>query len=121
MTVENRSDFVDLNEFTFNWTLAGKTGVEKSAGAPGAKGKLAIPVTGDVAGKSLEIRITGPRGFMVDAYRFTIGGEKIEMPSPVRAPTPLELKQDAQTITIIGKDFHYTLDAATGQLRTGRG
>ncbi len=94
LTVENRSDFVDLNEFTFNWTLAGKTGVEKSAGAPGAKGKLAIPVTGDVAGKSLEIRITGPRGFMVDAFIASLSAaKKIEMPlSPVEGTDATGIK-----------------------------
>jgi len=120
LTVENRSDFANLSEFAFAWTLGGQTGVAKTTADPGAQGTLTIPTTGDLAGKELEIRVTSPRGFMVDAYRFMIGGENIAAPPPLRPAGALELQQDATTITVGGKNFSYVFDAATGQLRTGR-
>ena len=120
LTVENRSDFSDLSEFGFAWTLAGQSGSVKTLGAPGTKGTLVIPVAVATAGKVLEIRVTGPRGFMVDAYRFTIGGDKIPVPPGPSPVPPLELQSNAQTLAITGKNFRYTIDAVTGQLQSAR-
>ena len=120
LTIENRSDFANLDEFKFAWTLARKSGVAKTSAAPGQTGVLTIPVARGMIGKSLEIRVTGPRGFMVDAYRFTIGGEKLETPPPLRSTGELKLVQDADTISIAGNGFQYVFDAASGQLRQMR-
>lgn len=58
-----------------------------------------------MTGKPLELRITNPRGFMVDAYCFTIGGERMEAPPPARTAGALQLQRDAATITIGGNGF----------------
>jgi len=117
LTVENRSDFADLNEMRFDWRLAGESGSAAAEGAPGQKGILEIPAKGgDLAGKDLEIRITGPRGFQVDAYSFTIGDKSVSAPQPQRHASALTLNRDAATVTVSGADFAYAIDAATGQL-----
>ncbi len=119
LTVENRDDFANLNEFKFAWTLAGNSGISMSSAEPGKTGDLTIPATRDLLGKALEIHVTGPRGFMVDAYRFVLGGEKDEVPPPLRKAGNLELVKHGATIAIQGDGFRYVLDAVTGQLRQG--
>jgi len=117
LTVENRSDFANLNEMRFDWKLAGESGIAAAHGAPGQKAVLEIPAKGgDLAGRDLEIRISGPRGFLVDAYRFAIGGKPDSAPPPPRHAAPLTLTRDAKTITVGGAGFAYVIDAATGQL-----
>lgn len=120
LTVQNRSDFANLEEFKFAWTLAGKSGTAKASAIPGQSGVLTIPVTGDANGKLLEIRVTGPRGFMVDAYRFVIGGEKMETPPPLRMAGELKLVQDAKTISVSGNGFQFVFGADSGQLQMAR-
>ena len=117
LTVDNRSDFADLSEMHFAWKLAGQSGVGAAKAAPGQKGTLEIPVkAADLADKDLEIRVTNPRGFLVDACRFTIGGQSVSVPSPLRPASTLKLAQDARTITVTGKGFSYVIDAVTGKL-----
>jgi hypothetical protein len=121
LTVENRSDFANLSEMRFDWKLAWKSGMAKVEATPGQKGILVIPAKiRDLAGEELEINITGPRGFMVDRYRFIIGGEPRVVPAPLRKPGALELIQDAREIAIIGKGFKYLIDVASGQLKSGK-
>ena len=121
LTVENRSYFANLDEFKFTWTLGGKSGIAKTAAAPGHVGVLALPISGEMTGKSLEIRVTGPRGFMVDTCRFTIGNDgKNEAPPPLHKAGELKLVQDSNTISVSGDGFQYVFDAATGQLRQAR-
>jgi len=74
----------------------------------------------DLSGRELEITITGPRGFRVDAYRFTLGGEAVRGPAPLRKTGPLELTQDPTNITVSGIGFKYLIDAVTGQLKAGK-
>ena len=117
LTIENRSDFADLNEMRFDWKLAEESGTATTEGAPGQKEILEIPVKGtDLSGKILDIRITGPRGFIVDAYHFTIGGENNSMPPPLRSMDTLQITQNASAIRVSGNGFAYLVDATTGQL-----
>lgn len=118
LIVENRSDFTDLREMRFVWKLAGRSGVAKTEGEPGGKGILEIPSVKSLPlGGELEIKVVGPRGFMVDAYRFTLGGESASIPSPPRPASPLKLTQDNQVIRIDGNGFAYLVDAVSGQFR----
>ena len=119
LTVENRSDFADLNEMRFNWTLAGVSGESKAQAAPGMKGTLEIPVTGAVAGSELELHVIGPRGFEVDAYSWRLGEGAAVVPPPLRPAGALTLKRTDGEIAILGKDFSYTLDAASGLIKAG--
>jgi hypothetical protein len=119
LTVENRDDFANLSEFKFAWTLADHPGIAMISAEPGKTGVLTIPATRDLLGKALEIRVIGPRGFLVDAYDFVLGGEKHAVPPPLRKAGPVELVKDTTTIAIRGSGFRYVLDAVTGQLRQG--
>jgi beta-galactosidase len=119
LTVENRSYFADLSEFSFAWTLGSQSGTATASAPPGQSATLSIPAPANAAGKELEVRVTGPRHFMVDAYRFTIGDEKAEIPPPLRPTGTLQLHQDSGAITVTGEGFRYTFDAATGLLRQG--
>ena len=120
LTVENRSEFANLDEFKFAWTLAGKSGMATASAAPGQSGVFNIPMTSGQDGQLLEIRVTDPRGFMVDAYRFTLGGEKMGTPPPLRGGGPLKLVQDGRTISVSGNGFEYIFGTDSGQLQSAR-
>jgi beta-galactosidase len=121
LTVENRSDFANLDEMRFDWKLAWKSGRTKVEAAPGQKGILVVPAKfRDLAGEVLEISVTGPRGFTVDRYRYIIGGEALVAPAPMRKLGSLELTQATNEIAISGKGFKYLIDSASGQLKAGK-
>lgn len=120
LTVENRSDFADLREMRFAWTLAGASGQAAAEAAPGQKTTLQIVPQRATAGQTLEIHITGPRGFEVDAYRFILGEGPAALPAPLRQPGSLTLTQTPRELTVAGTEFAYVLDASTGQLKSGK-
>ncbi len=123
LTVENRSDFANLNEFTFVYNILNSIGsIKATDAAPGQKGSLSIPSLNAARGQTLTVYVKSPRGFMVDAYNFALPSA---VPSPAqcrRCPhrRHWNCNKNAQAITITGHGFRYTLDAATGQLREGR-
>jgi beta-galactosidase len=120
LTVENRSDCANLSEFSFDWTIAGESGVARTAAEPGQRGILEIPASRNLAGRELELRVTGPRGFLVDAYRFSLGGESTPTPPPSHELGSLELVQDAHTISVNGNAFCYVFATGSGQLLQAR-
>ena len=117
MKVENRSDFADLNEMQFNWKIAGESGLAAVTAPPGQQGILEIPIKqSGLVGKELEIKVHGPRKFMVDAYRYTLGGASPATPPPLRPAGTLKLTRNAQTIRVAGDGFSYVMDTRRGQL-----
>ena len=114
--VENRHFFSDLRELRFEWMCAGQSGaVTSSAIAPGGKGKLLVPLAGNVDGKTLELKAFSPLGFMVDAWRFTIGTAKPAL-LPVKNDK-VTLAQTAETIIVQCGAARWVLDAKTGLIQ----
>lgn len=115
--VENRHFFSDLRELRFEWKCAGQSGtVANVAVAPGSKGGLLVPLADqNVDGKTLELKAFSPLGFMVDAWRFTIGTAKHSLP-PVKS-SKVTLAQTAETITVRCGDARWVLDAKTGLIQ----
>ena len=115
--VENRHFFSDLKELRFEWSFNGQSGtVANVAVAPGRKGELLVPLAGaNPDGKTLELKAFSPLGFMVDAWRFTVGTAKPMLP-PTKS-NPVTLANTSETHTVQCGDEQWVLDAKTGMIQ----
>jgi hypothetical protein len=120
LQVENRHDFTDLRECRVEWRLGDEKGLAEIAVPPRGTGILEVrPGTPDAAGKALRIDVTGPRGFLVDSFEIAVGDVAPSAPPfrpVVREAGPVELEEDAATITIAGSGFSWAFDRKTGAI-----
>lgn len=121
LAVENRHDFTDLRECRVDWRIGDETGRATLELPPHATGMLRIrPKTGDVAGKVLSLEVTDPRGVVVDRENIAVG-DVLQPAPPFRpiAPTkaaPLEVREEAARIVVVGSGFAWTFDRGTGRI-----
>ena len=118
LQVENRHDFTNLSECGIVWRLGDETGRAAMDLAPRRSGILRIrPKTADLAGKTLRIDITSPRGFLIDSYEIAVGEGRSELP-PFRNPAPssISLKADPATYTVAANAFAWAFDRKTGAI-----
>ncbi|MEI6078181.1 MAG: glycoside hydrolase family 2 TIM barrel-domain containing protein [Verrucomicrobiota bacterium] len=113
LTIENRHDFTDLSELTFEWKLGERSGTVKTSAGPGHASILEIPVTGD--GQLLEIRALSPRGFVEDFWRIALGADpRNALPKPSGKPGPVVLEKTDGAIIVHGPGYSATINAKTG-------
>ncbi|MBN1912753.1 MAG: sulfatase-like hydrolase/transferase [Pirellulales bacterium] len=118
MKVANRHDFTNLSELKIQWTLGDESGVVAADVPQGGSGILEIrPKAIDLNGKQLAIKITSPRGFVIDEYRLSIG--KTEKPKAPRLAVKgsLNVAQTTQEIVVSGGDWRWAFDRKTGMIR----
>ena len=125
LAVENRHDFTDLGECRIDWRIGEETGRAAIELPPRRTAILRIrPSSARVAGKVLRIDVTSPRGFLIDSENVAVG-EVQPTPPPFRTLASqdggLELREDAATITVTGKEFSWTFDRTTGAIRRAEG
>jgi len=116
--VENRYHSSNLGELRFEWTFAGHAGTLVNIDiAPGKKGELSIPINGpEPNGKKLELKAFSPLGFMVDAWRFTVGTPKAAA-APAVTPRKVTLEKTAEALTVGCGNTRWVVDAKTGMIR----
>ncbi|MBM3310557.1 MAG: glycoside hydrolase family 2, partial [Candidatus Aminicenantes bacterium] len=120
LLIENRHDFTNLKECRVDWRVGDETGQAALDLAPRETGILKIrPKAADLAGKTLRVDVTSPRGFLVDSYEVAIG-EIRDAPPPfasVRAGDgSVKLTSDPALFTADGGTFRWTFDRKTGAI-----
>jgi hypothetical protein len=121
--VENRHDFTDLSECHIDWRIGEELGRAAIDLAPRSSGILRIrPKTSNLSGKVLRIDVTSPRGFLIDSTEIAIGD--VVPPAPPFRPlvtkvNPVELDEDAATITVRGSGYRWVFDRQTGAIVRG--
>ncbi|MEO1237756.1 MAG: glycoside hydrolase family 2 TIM barrel-domain containing protein, partial [Planctomycetota bacterium] len=70
--VENRHDFLNLNDLTLRWTRGGESGLATADVTPHSEGALEIAL-GTQDGPPIELEAVAPNGLIVDRYELTLG------------------------------------------------
>jgi len=119
--VENRHDFTNLSELRIEWKLAEESGVATADIGPRKSGALLIPVkSGAMDGESLSLKITSPRGFVVDEYLLTVGAPKTAQTSLQKPPMQkAKMTREGDVVRVEGKGCAYEINAQTGMVIKG--
>lgn len=112
--VYNRFDHTDLDEVTAEYTYNGRT---KSFAmprlAPHTKGMLSIPSESWTKGDVIEIKFYDRSKRLVDAYRYALSEEVIELPEPTHSGS-VSVKESEDQIIITGDNFAIPFSKSTG-------
>lgn len=113
--VENRHNFSNLSECTIEWKAGGKTGRVTADIAPRSEGELEIKLPESLRQtETMELTVTGVRGFVIDQYRFRI---LPEYEQPVQHLTgELSWQEKTNQIEIESLGRHFTIDKRNGLL-----
>ena len=118
LQIENRHDFTDLRECRIDWRIGEETGRAAIELPPRASAILRLrPAAKEISGKMLRVDVTGPRGFVIDSNEIAIG--EVPPPAPPFRPIvpeagPIELEEEAATLTVKGRDFSWIFDRRAG-------
>lgn len=117
LALDNRSEFSNLSEIGFHWSLGKQSGWAKASVPPHSTGMLNIDAPGATAG-TLHIDVISQRGFTMDSYDFPVGPE----PAPKRqlCPGALTLTKGADQIKVECPGVAWTIDAHTGMIVSGK-
>jgi beta-galactosidase len=119
--LENRHDFTDVEELTILWSLDdGRSGRTTARIPPRQTGTLTIPVLGqDLEGQILKLDILSPQNYLINRFRLPLGSaplEKENTPLPETQPQ-LEIKQEADSISLSAPTFALHINNNTGKIR----
>ena len=105
--IENRHNFSNLSECTIEWNAGGKSGRVTADIPPRSEGELKITLPESARkAETLELTVTGVRGFVIDAYRFRLLPESIKQVATSSASTlSCQEKEDCFEIQAGGKRF----------------
>jgi len=113
--VHNRFDHTNFNELTVKWKYAGSTGYLRGPDLnPHQKGSLKIPANSWNEGEELQIEFYQNDTLLVDRYKLALGDTRVHLPSCETGQ--LELVEEADRITLIGKEFRLDVNKKTGLL-----
>ncbi len=116
--VENRFIYSNLKEVKAFWSIGDESGTADIDIEPRSKGVLTIdPQRTDLKGKDLVLKFYHPTGYMIDAYKLSIGPKAAL--AQVKPSGKAKLAQDQQTITINGKDVQWVISKDTGMIQKG--
>lgn len=118
LQVENRFDFTDLKDCRFEWEVAGQKGRSTITVSPHNSGILRIgPVTGNVSGKVLLLKIYSPYNMLIDESSVELG-EVIHENFPFRPVPMTEMRksEDESFIRISGGDVKWVFDKKSGKI-----
>ena len=119
LAVENRYDFTSLKEVGIRWQLGRQQGtVNADIPARNAGTIVIAPPNPPVAGETLWVTFTDPRGFVCEAVELPVGelGPVWAAPKPL-ALGPLTVTTNAGIITISGRHLVCAVEARSGQIR----
>lgn len=125
--IANRNDFTNINELAIEWTLGEQTGTVTADIPPRDKGQLLIPADPAKApGQRLSLKISSPRGFVIDEYSLPIGPAALEQTRPAATQAgDMKLAQTGDMLNIRGenfalnKKFSWVIDGRNGKIVSG--
>jgi beta-galactosidase len=137
--IKNRYSFLNLNGFKGSWSLS-EDGTKVQGGAlpivnlaPGKEATLALPIKTFTPKPGARYLLNVAMALGKDTNwakaGYEVAGSQMEMPMAVPAPTiqtaamkPLQVANNAGTVSVQGDGFQIAFDAATGQMtRLARG
>ena len=114
LQIENRFDFLNLNQCEFKWTINDSSGTVKPKDIPPHQfGFIEIyPQNTQLNGSILQLSIFSPQGIEVDAYAIEIG-EVVRDAFPFVSieESPLKINYNGSMIIISGENFEWTFDS----------
>lgn len=114
LTIHNRFDHTYLNEIQARYTYKGTTKpIKLSSIEPHAKGILMLPAEQWEEGEKVLIEFASADNQLIDAYKFTLGKERIDYPALLSGKT-LTLSDKDGKLTVSGDGFEIPFDKATG-------
>lgn len=117
--VENRHNFSNLSECTIEWKAGGKTGKITAVVAPRSEGELEVKLPESLRqAETMELTVTGVRGFVIDRYNFRILPE-CEQPMQ-RLTGKLSCREKTDRIEVESLAGHFTIDKRNGLLSADR-
>lgn len=113
-TVYNRFDHTNLNEIRAAYTYKGITKpLELNSIEPHQKGVIVIPAERWEEGEPLLVEFFTASGELIDAYRPTLGTEKVNYPSALSGQK-LAIEEKDNIVTVRGEGFEIPFDKTTG-------
>ncbi len=118
LQVENRFDFTDLKECRFEWEVAGIKGTSSLNVIPHNSGILRIgPVSGDISGKILSLKIYSPYNLLIDESSVEIGEVSHEnFPFKLSEANEVIKSGDASLFRISAGDVNWIFDKKNGRI-----
>ena len=118
LQVENRYDFTDLKDCRFEWKIAGETGTASINLSPHNCGILRIkPLTGNIDGKILTLKIYSPSDLLIDESVVEIGNiNHGNIPFVIASQEKMKMAEEQSFINISGKDVKWIFDKSIGKL-----
>lgn len=117
--VENRHNFSDLSECTIEWKAGGKTGRITTDVAPRSEGELEVKLPESLRqAETMELTVTGVRGFVIDQYSFRILPECGQPMQRLMGKLSWQEKTDRIEVESLGG--HFTIDKRNGLLSAER-
>lgn len=114
LPILNRYDHTNLNEIKAFYTYKGnKKEITLKSLEPHLKGLFTIPAEQWTEGESVFVEFRDKQKNLIDAYKFTLGKEKINYPPAING-TRLTIKEDEYQLLITGKGFQIPFDKTTG-------
>jgi beta-galactosidase len=118
LQVENRFDFTNLKDCRFEWEIGGLKGLSTVSVSPHNSGILRIsPVTGNVNGKILVLKIYSPYNLLIDESSVWIGEVSHEnLPFRSASMNDLSISEDGSFIEISGGEVKWIFDRKRGKI-----
>jgi|WetSurMetagenome_2_1015567.scaffolds.fasta_scaffold01877_7 beta-galactosidase len=118
LQVENRYDFTDLKDCRFEWEIANEKGTASIHLSPHNTGILRIkPLTGDIDGKILTLKIYSPSDLLIDESVVEIGTiNHGNIPFVIASQEKMKMSEEKFFISISGKDVKWIFDKRLGKL-----
>lgn len=120
LTAYNRFDHTWLNEIKAFYTYKGiKREVKLEAIRPHSKGIITIPASNWAEGECVVLDFYTQDERLIDTYHLSLGQKPVALPQP-GAESTLTVEDNADVLTIKGKDFIIPFDKASGLITNAR-
>lgn len=120
--VENRHNFSNLSECILTWKAGGKEGVVAADIAPRSAGMFEIQLPESLRRtETIELTVTGVRGFIIDQYHFQVLPELVKQTELIKQSeqeksSRLTYQQQAEVIHIGMGDAQFAISCRDGML-----
>ncbi|MCK5776356.1 MAG: glycoside hydrolase family 2 [Bacteroidales bacterium] len=123
LQVENRFDFLNLNQCEFKWVINETSGTVRTKDIPPHQfGYIEIyPQDVELDGSILKLSIISPQGIEIDAYAIEIGEiKRDDFPFIKLEKSALKINRTTDKIIISGDDFEWVFDTISASITKAR-